>query len=126
MPRFDDPDTPESQLVAALVGALPDPVVVADRGGTVIAFNEAARQVWPALARGRPPLSIAVRSPDVLEGVERLLRGESRASAQYAERVPVERLYDVSLAAIDAGGRTDRGRCCFCMSATEPSSSGST
>lgn len=106
MPRADEIDAADGAVLAAVVAALPDPVIVTDRAGAVLAFNDPALSAWPGLGKGRP-LSLAVRSPEVLGAVDRLQRGERRASAHYAERVPVERIYEVVLSVVEV--RTAEG-----------------
>ena len=46
-PRADD-------LLRAVVAGLPDPVVALDRDGRVLALNERARALAPALRQGEP------------------------------------------------------------------------
>ena len=41
-------------LLRAVVAGLPDPVVALDRGGRVLALNERARALAPALRQGEP------------------------------------------------------------------------
>ncbi|MHB2166805.1 ATP-binding protein [Alsobacter sp. R-9] len=104
MPRVDDPDPSGQALMRAILAALSDPAIVTDPGGVVLAFNASAGAAWPALAAGRP-LSFAVRSPDVVDALRRLRDGETRVIGSYAERVPVEKFFDVtaSILAPDAG-----------------------
>lgn len=95
-------------VVAAVLSALPDPVILIDRRATVLLFNTAAGRVWPSLAAGWP-LSFTLRSPAIVEAVERVLRGEPSLVGEYAERVPVERLYEfrvTAIAAAEAQGRS--------------------
>ena len=103
MPRPEEIDAADSALLAAVAAALPDPVIVTDRSAAVVAYDAVAAAAWPGLGRGRP-LSMAVRAPDVLAAVERLQRGERQATTQLVERVPVERIYEVTAAVVDARG----------------------
>jgi two-component system, OmpR family, phosphate regulon sensor histidine kinase PhoR len=89
-------------LAAATLGALVDPLILTDSKGTVLFFNKAAAAAWPALEAGWP-LSFTLRSPDVVSAVERVLSGERLVEGEYAERVPVERVYDMRVTAIDLG-----------------------
>ncbi len=107
MPRADNIEAADGALLVALVGALPEPLIVTDRTGAVIAFNDPAMAAWPGLGRGRP-LSLAVRSPDVLGAVDRLQRGETNVTAHYSERVPVERIFEVTLSSVEV--RAAEGR----------------
>ena len=52
-------------LLGAVVSGLPDPVVVLDADGRVLAFNADASALAPALRPGEPAL-IALRTPDTL------------------------------------------------------------
>ena len=52
---------------------MPDPVILVDRRTLVVEANPAARALLPALLQARP-LSFALRSPEVLDGVEAVLR----------------------------------------------------
>ena len=79
-------------LAQSLIEAVDDPVLVVDDGPRVSAFNAAAHKLWPSAAAGKP-LTFIVRSPDVLDAVERVLGGERRIAGTWSERVPVERLF---------------------------------
>ena len=51
----------------AIVGGLPDPVIALDRDGRVLALNEPARALAPALRQGEP-VSLALRMPELDRG----------------------------------------------------------
>jgi two-component system, OmpR family, phosphate regulon sensor histidine kinase PhoR len=55
-------------LLDAAVSGMPDPVVVLDQDGRVIAFNAEATALAPALRRGEPA-SIALRMPELVEAI---------------------------------------------------------
>jgi two-component system phosphate regulon sensor histidine kinase PhoR len=77
----------------ALVAGLPDPVIALDRDGRVLALNERARALAPALRQGEP-VSLALRAPEVIEAIGRALaRGEDQ-KVQYAERGPLDRWFE--------------------------------
>jgi two-component system phosphate regulon sensor histidine kinase PhoR len=77
----------------ALVAGLPDPVIALDREGRVLALNERARTLAPALRLGEP-VSLALRMPEVIEAIGRALaRGEDQ-KVQYSERGPLDRWFE--------------------------------
>ncbi|MGU3540212.1 ATP-binding protein [Methylobacterium sp. A54F] len=91
---------PERHAVAeALLANIPDPVILIDRRAVVIEANPAARALLPAL-KLRHPLSFALRSPDVLDGIEEVLRTGTPLRTQYATRVPTERAFEVLIGAL--------------------------
>ena len=57
-------------LLRTLVAGLPDPVVALDRDGRVLALNDRARALAPALRQGEP-VSFALRMPELLEAIGR-------------------------------------------------------
>src|SRR5262245_46382078 len=63
-PRLADP------LVEAVIAGLPDPVIVLDRAARVLAFNDRAVMIAPALSRGEP-VSLALRMPEIVEAIRR-------------------------------------------------------
>lgn len=75
--------------------ALSDPVIFFDGAGFVTDFNRAASDTFGALNPGLS-LLLKFRVPELREMVENLLAGEVPAPIDYAERVPVERLFRVS------------------------------
>jgi len=79
-------------LLRALVGGLPDPVVALDRDGRVLALNERARALAPALRQGEP-VSFALRMPDLIEAIGGAMTGEEQRVV-YFERVPMDRWYE--------------------------------
>src|ERR1700733_5063554 len=79
-------------LLRTLVAGLPDPVVALDREGRVLALNERARALAPALRQGEP-VSFALRMPDLIEAIGRAMTGEEQRVV-YFERVPMDRWYE--------------------------------
>jgi two-component system, OmpR family, phosphate regulon sensor histidine kinase PhoR len=80
----------------ALIAALPDPVVVLDRNGLVVAFNSGAGAIAPALRRGEPA-SLALRMPAVVDAIRRAVASGESQSAEFSERVPIDRWYAAKL-----------------------------
>jgi two-component system phosphate regulon sensor histidine kinase PhoR len=77
----------------AMVAGLPDPVIALDRDGRVLALNEQARTLAPALRQGEP-VSLALRMPELIEAIGRAsARGEEQR-IQYSERGPRDRWFE--------------------------------
>jgi two-component system, OmpR family, phosphate regulon sensor histidine kinase PhoR len=97
----------DAALIDALIAGLPDPAIMLERDGRVVAFNEAARAIAPALTRGQP-LSLALRMPEIVEAVREVARTGEPQQVEYSERVPIDRWFAVHVTAIDwAGSRPD-------------------
>jgi two-component system phosphate regulon sensor histidine kinase PhoR len=101
--------TPSAQamLIESLIGGLPNPAIVLDREGRVIAFNEAAATIAPALRRGEPAL-IALRMPELVDAIRRATKRREPQRVEFFERVPLDRWFEafvtpVRLTAGDAG-----------------------
>jgi two-component system phosphate regulon sensor histidine kinase PhoR len=76
----------------AVVAGLPDPVIALDSEGRVIALNEHARALAPALRQGEP-VSLALRMPELIEAIGRALaRGEDQR-VEFSERGPLDRWF---------------------------------
>lgn len=97
--RMTGGDNVVSPQTLALLSGLPDPTLVLDRRGLVLAFNARARATLPALRTG-DPLSFALRAPEVLDAVRAALGGRAPTITSYAERVPIERWFEVSVTPI--------------------------
>ena len=82
--------TPHARLIEQVIGGLPGAAIVLDREGRVIAFNEAATTIAPALSRGEPAL-IALRMPELVDAVRRAARRRERQRVEFFERVPLDR-----------------------------------
>lgn len=78
---------------------MPDPVILVDRRTLVVEANPAARALLPALHQARP-LSFALRSPEVLDGVEAVLSSGMPRRVSLATRVPLERIFEVQIGAL--------------------------
>jgi two-component system, OmpR family, phosphate regulon sensor histidine kinase PhoR len=77
-----------------IVGGLPDPVIALDRERRVIALNEPARAMAPALRQGER-VSLTLRMPELRDAVGlAFARGEEQRF-EYSERVPVDRWFQV-------------------------------
>jgi two-component system phosphate regulon sensor histidine kinase PhoR len=80
-------------LLRTFIAGLPDPVLALDRDGRVIALNERARALAPALRQGEP-VSFALRMPELIEAIVRASRDGEEQRVVYSERVPVDRWYE--------------------------------
>jgi two-component system, OmpR family, phosphate regulon sensor histidine kinase PhoR len=94
-------------LIESLIGGLPDPTIVLDRDARVIAFNEAAAVIAPALRRGEPAL-ITLRMPELVDAIRRASKRREPQRVEFFERVPLDRWFEafvtpVRLIAGDAG-----------------------
>jgi two-component system phosphate regulon sensor histidine kinase PhoR len=78
----------------AIVSGLPDPVIALDRDWRVLALNEPARALAPALRQGEP-VSLALRMPELIEAVGRAFARTQEQRFEYSERVPVDRWFEV-------------------------------
>jgi len=91
--------------IEAMLNGLPDPVVALDRDGIVLAFNAPASALAPLLRQGEPA-SFALRMPEVVEAIRRASASGAPQRAEFSERVPVDRWYEVHVTAL----RLDRQR----------------
>ncbi|HEU5277107.1 MAG TPA: histidine kinase dimerization/phospho-acceptor domain-containing protein, partial [Xanthobacteraceae bacterium] len=96
-------------LVEAVVSGLPDAVIALDRRCMVIASNAAARTLAPTLTRG-VPLSLALRTPDIVEAVREAAESGEPRRVEFFEKVPSDRwseafIVPIALAEAIAGRR---------------------
>ena len=96
---------PQTLLIEQIIRGLPGAAIVLDREGRVIAFNEAATTIAPALSRGELAL-IALRMPELVDAVRRAARRFERQRVEFFERVPLDRWFEafVTPVRIAAGG----------------------
>jgi two-component system, OmpR family, phosphate regulon sensor histidine kinase PhoR len=83
----------QALLIEQLIGGLPGAAIVLDREGRVIAFNEAATGIAPALQRGEPAL-IALRMPDLVDAIRRAAKRREPQRVEFFERVPLDRWFE--------------------------------
>jgi two-component system phosphate regulon sensor histidine kinase PhoR len=84
---------PGDDLLRALVAGLPDPVVALDRDGRVLALNDRARALAPALRQGEP-VAFALRMPELIEAIGRVAAEGEEKRVVYYERVPLDRWFE--------------------------------
>ena len=80
-------------LLRAIVAGVPDPVIALDRDGRVVALNEQARTLAPALRQGEP-VSLALRMPELIEAIAKSWAAGEEQRIEYSERGPVERWFE--------------------------------
>ncbi|MGO4388056.1 ATP-binding protein [Microvirga sp. 2YAF29] len=85
-----------SSIAEALLAHIPDPVILVDRRSLVVEANRAAHALLPGLKTGHP-LSFALRSPDVLDGIDEVLETGVPLKIEYSERIPTERTFEVHI-----------------------------
>jgi two-component system, OmpR family, phosphate regulon sensor histidine kinase PhoR len=83
----------DDDLLRAVVAGLPDPVVALDRDGRVLAVNDRARRLAPALRQGEP-VALALRMPELIEAIGRAAAKSEEQRVVYFERVPLDRWYE--------------------------------
>src|SRR5450759_5741007 len=97
-------------LIESLIGGLPGPAIVLDRDGRVIAFNEAATTIAPALRRGEPAL-ITLRVPELVDAIRRASKRREPQRVAFFERVPLDRWFEAFVTpvklATGGDGRSD-------------------
>jgi two-component system phosphate regulon sensor histidine kinase PhoR len=94
---------PGEPLLGLVIDALPEAVFVVDQGARIVAVNAKARVVLPTLRRGEP-LTRGLRSPDVLDALNRVLEGGGPEKAIWVERLPVECWFEVYIAPLRLNG----------------------
>jgi len=80
-------------FLRAVVAGLPDPVVALDRDGRVLALNERARALAPALRQGEP-VAFVLRMPDLIEAIARASADGEEQRVVYSQRVPLDRWFE--------------------------------
>jgi two-component system, OmpR family, phosphate regulon sensor histidine kinase PhoR len=96
-PRIGDP------LIEAVLAGLPDPVVALDHRSDVVALNAQASAVAPALRRGEP-VSLGLRVPEVLDAIRRARASGTAQRAEFFQRVPLDRWYELMVTPILSAG----------------------
>ena len=101
---------PQALLIEQLIDGLPEAAIVLDREGRVIAFNEMAMSIAPALRRGEPAL-IALRMPELVDAIRRAIRRHEPQRVEFFERVPLDRWFEAFVTPVTltlgAGGTAD-------------------
>jgi two-component system, OmpR family, phosphate regulon sensor histidine kinase PhoR len=82
-----------SDPLRVIVASLPDPVIALDRESRVLALNEPARALAPALRQGEP-VSLALRMPELIDAIGRAFARGEEQRVEYSERVPLDRWFE--------------------------------
>jgi two-component system phosphate regulon sensor histidine kinase PhoR len=93
-------------LMSAVVDALPDPGIILSPTGQVVFFNVPAKGLFPALREGNH-ISSLIRAPEFLDAVSAAPQTGRAASVLYAERVPVGRRVEATVAPLVRKGEPD-------------------
>jgi two-component system phosphate regulon sensor histidine kinase PhoR len=87
----------------SLAAAVSDPLIIFDAAGTAGHVNDAARSAFGAIAPGLS-LLMKFRAPEMQSAIERVRSGAAASEVvDYVERVPIERVYKVTVSAIGRG-----------------------
>jgi len=98
---------PDTVLLDAVISGMPDPVVVLDQDGRVIAFNTEATALAPALRRGEPA-SIALRMPELVEAIRAVGATGKAQRIEFSARLPSPRFSEAFISPVTLAqpGRT--------------------
>ena len=99
----DHQDRSDVKTVGLVLGALPEPVLAIGADDRILEVNAAARALFPA-ASGGAPLARILRAPDILDAIGGVRQTGAARRVSWLERVPVERLFEVHVAAAALGG----------------------
>ena len=80
---------PDDTAIEKFIEALPDPCLLLNSRGAIIAFNAKAARLIPGLDKGEP-LSFHLRSPVLNDAVAQALHGKA-SRVDIEEKIPVER-----------------------------------
>ena len=87
----------------SLAAAVTDPMIIFNAAATAVHVNDAARNAFGTIAPGLS-LLMKFRAPEIQAALERVRTGASASEiVDYVERVPVERVYRVTISAIERG-----------------------
>jgi len=90
-------DLVQSPFASQLIEAMPEPAVLVAADDRVAAANAPALRLLPGLRVG-DPLVLALRAPDIVDARRRAMASGETETVQWSERVPVERLFEVTVA----------------------------
>ena len=99
--RFD------TAQLAALAAALPDPALIVDERGSVLAANRQADLFFEEAVTGRQ-LALVLRTPAVLQAVSDSILSSEPRRAQHIVRGPLQRTYDVIVSPLGGFGSSGR------------------
>jgi two-component system phosphate regulon sensor histidine kinase PhoR len=96
-----DRDARDRLIVAKLVDAMPEAVIVVGTADRILAVNAPARALFPTL-RPDDLLVRSLRAPDVLDAIKRARLSGREVQVTWLERVPVERFFEVHVVPLEA------------------------
>ena len=96
----------QQPLIQTLIGGLPSPGIALDREGRVVAFNEPAAAIAPALRRGEPAL-IALRMPELVDAIRRATKRREPQRVEFFERVPLDRWFEAFVTPVRLAAGSD-------------------
>ncbi len=97
---------PQTLLIDQLIGGLPGAAIVLDREGKVIAYNDAATSIAPALRRGEPAL-ITLRMPELVDAIRRASKRREPQHVEFFERVPRDRWFEAFVTPVRLANGSD-------------------
>ena len=95
----------DEALLHAVMEGWPEPAILLDGAGRVLALNAAAKALAPALRIGEPAL-FALRNPQIVAALRACMAQGTTQRAEFVERVPLDRWYALQVAPlVPAGAR---------------------
>lgn len=85
--------------VQALADSVPDPLIIFSRDGSAVYVNQAARNAFGPITAGTP-VQLKFRTPEMQQMIRDVMAHGGVVEIEYAERVPVERWFSVTAAAV--------------------------
>ncbi len=99
---MNEPFDATGTLVASLIDAMPEPVLVVSNAVRLLAVNGPARALFPHL-RLNAPLASSLRAVDLHDAIARVLIAGEAENVSWLDRVPVERLFQIHVAPFSFG-----------------------
>lgn len=106
--RVTSPSSGDAIELSALSGeylaaAVADPLIIFDREGAIVHANAAAFAAFGGLAPGMS-LPLKFRAPEIQKALDEVLAGKVASQiVEYSEKLPVERVYRVTLSPVGHG-----------------------
>ncbi|MCL2716294.1 MAG: ATP-binding protein [Alphaproteobacteria bacterium] len=92
-------DPIDAMAVAAVLAAMPDPVVLLDRAGRVLHLNAAAARLAPALRRNEPA-QFALRSPEIIAALRAAIATAQESRTAYLNHGALQRWMELIIAPV--------------------------
>jgi len=97
------------RVMDAVIGGLPDAVIIVDRQGLVVGFNPRAQMIASSITTGQP-LSFGLRVPDLIDAIRRTVASGTSERVEFFERVPADRWSEAFVTPITLPGDAGRSR----------------